>query len=287
MLAEMFALRAVPPSATPSDARSQPHMVPLRRRNWRIASAISLSLMPIALLPLAATAVASGTPLAQSVAVALYLGAAAVAASLLSGDAGRFNLGTNPWHRAGAGLLLGVAGLCWSLFAAGLGGRVVPGQVAPTLLLLIGTVAVAAQVAGEEVFFRGWLQPALARLLPVSAAILLTSLSFAAVHLFGGVRSPVSLLNIALAGGWFGLLAWRGGGLAAPVAAHGGWNAGEALLTGVDQPGLGPWGAVVDLELSGPAIWGGGPEGLNASIIVTLVLCGLILLVLAPHRGQG
>jgi membrane protease YdiL (CAAX protease family) len=51
------------------------------------------------------------------------------------------------------------------------------------------------------------------------AAIGATALAFAALHVAGGGRAPLTLVNLLLGGILFGLLAWRSGGLAAPIAA--------------------------------------------------------------------
>ncbi len=92
----------------------------------------------------------------------------------------------------------------------------------------------------------------------------------------------MALVNLMLGGVLFGLLALRSGGLAAPVAAHFAWNATEDLGFGlVPNPGIGPLGALVDLDLAGPAHWGGSEEGLNTSVGMTVVLAALVVLLLA------
>ena len=62
----------------------------------------------------------------------------------------------------------------------------------------------------------------------------------------GGWGHPVSLLNILLAGIWFGLLALRTGGLLAPILAHFGYNWAEEMIFGASpNPGVGAFGSVV------------------------------------------
>ncbi|MET0246329.1 MAG: CPBP family intramembrane glutamate endopeptidase, partial [Sphingomonas sp.] len=71
----------------------------------------------------------------------------------------------------------------------------------------------------------------------------------------------------------------RSGGIAAPIAAHFAWNGSEQLIFGLDpNPGVGPFGSVLDLDLAGAARWGGSAEGLNASVGMTIAL----LVVLVP-----
>lgn len=144
---------------------------------------------------------------------------------------------------------------------------------------LLGMLLIVLQVASEEVLLRGLLQPLLIRAWGVATGIALAALAFAIVHFAGGWRNPVSLLNIVLAGIWFGLLAWRTGGVFAAVLAHFGYNMAEEMLFGASpNPGIGGYGSLFDFELSGHSIWGGSGEGFNASIVLTAVL----LLIVAP-----
>jgi uncharacterized protein len=156
---------------------------------------------------------------------------------------------------------------------------------AHTGLFLTGTFLVLLQVTSEEVMFRGMLLPVLTRATGPLIAIPLSALGFAGVHYAGGWSNPISLFNIFLAGTWFALLAYRTGGLLAPILAHFAYNWTEEMLFGASpNPGIGSFGSVVDVELSGAAIWGGSAEGLNASVVLTLVLALLIAAQLRRPR---
>jgi uncharacterized protein len=104
-------------------------------------------------------------------------------------------------------------------------------------------------------------------------------------------RLARSLLNITLAGGWFGLLAWRTGGILAPTLAHAGYNWAEEMLFGATpNPGISPFGALFDVDLTGPVRLGGSADGLNASLLLTAVLAAIILPLLlrgSPGRAQA
>jgi len=140
----------------------------------------------------------------------------------------------------------------------------------------------------EEVYFRGWLQPLLVRHYGMPVALLLSSLAFAALHIIGGARSPVTVANLFLGGLLFGLLAARGEGLAGAIAAHFTWNWSEQILLGVDpNPGVGSFGALLNLDLAGPALWGGSEEGLNASLAMTMTLLALLVPLLILFRSGG
>lgn len=189
----------------------------------------------------------------------------------------------------GAALPLGMAALLAATGLAALSGTIVPGTLPPGrgAGLLLGTLLLLIQTAGEEVYVRGWLQPILGRAFDGLLAVALAAAVFMILHLIVGARSPLTLLNLFLAGSWFGLLALRTGGIAAPIAAHFGWNWAEGVLLGLDpNPGVGLFGALFNLDMRGPAIWGGSPEGLNASVATSFVLVALILPLIVP-RSTG
>ncbi len=192
-----------------------------------------------------------------------------------------------PALRAGADPLLAVT----FGFACGLGGMVAlfavvlvsghaqAGSVARLALgvPLLGIAATLVQTAGEEVFFRGWLLRALGDPLGAGAAVAASAASFGLAHLVAGWEGPVSLVNVTLAGVWFGLLASRTGGLAAPIAAHFAWNAAETHVLGlVPNPGAAAYGTILDFDIIGSPIWGGAEPGLNTSPLETVVLLALI-----------
>lgn len=196
---------------------------------------------------------------------------------------------------------LGSATLGWTALPAGLGALTLVmasawaggvavarphGGIADGGLFALGSLLILLAVLGEELLLRGLLQPVLVRAWGTTAGVLVTSLAFMVIHMVGGWGHPVSLANILLAGIWFGLLALRTGGLAAPVLAHFGYNWAEEMLFGASpNPGVGPFGSIVDVDLVGRAIWGGSAEGLNASLAVSAVLLALIV-PLAIGRRQ-
>jgi membrane protease YdiL (CAAX protease family) len=178
------------------------------------------------------------------------------------------------------GALIGVGGIvaaaALTRAAGSLDAGTAPGSGWSTIVW--GSLVILFAVTAEEVYFRGWLQPALARDFGLPAAVILTALAFAGLHALGGARSPATLVNLGLGGLLFGLLAARGRGLAGPVAAHFAWNWTEQIGLGIDpNPGRGSFGALADFELTGAALWGGSDEGLNASLAMTIALLALLV----------
>lgn len=188
-------------------------------------------------------------------------------------------LGARPgWHLA-TGVALGLLGICLAAtFATIAGGlRFGTGQ-GGSVVLLLGLVLVLFQAAAEELYFRGWIQPVLARAWGVLPAIGATALAFAGLHMLGAAMAPLSFLNLLLGGLLFGALAAQGGGLASAIGAHFAWNGTEQLVLGLDpNPGIGSFGSLFDLDLVGPAAWGGSVEGLNASLAMAMALVVLLV----------
>ena len=188
-----------------------------------------------------------------------------------------------PWPHARAGwfffgLLAGIVAFFLTLAAAyGLGVVRFISQSAVTLPLLTGVgqavLIIGLRTFGEEFFFRAWLQPLLARSWGVPMGLAATSILFGLAHVFSRGVPFVVLINVTLAGLFFGLIALRTGGLAAPFAAHWAWNAIEQCGFGlVPNPGFDSMGTFIDLDLAGPALLSGGSDGLNGSLGTTAVL---------------
>lgn len=194
-------------------------------------------------------------------------------------------IGPQPARTAPAGVAMGLAGVTLCVVFSAIAGRVTLGHGALGLLALpVGLLLVLFQASAEEVYFRGWLQPALQRGWGRWPGIAVASIAFSALHMIGGEISVVSMLNLLLGGFWFGLLADRSGGIVLPAAAHFAWNWGEASIYGLaPNPGVGNYGTLVDLDMTGSALWGGSAEGLNASLGMSFVLVALLILVVTWH----
>jgi hypothetical protein len=185
------------------------------------------------------------------------------------------------------GLFAGVFGVAVATAYAGFAGSLDPqGPGEVSIWLAGGAAVILLQAGAEEVYFRGWMQPALERAWGTTAAVLCTAIAFCILHVFAGARSPVTLVNLFLGGLLFGVLAAKGRGILGAVAAHFAWNGTEQLMLGLDpNPGVGSFGTLLDFDLTGPSIWGGSEEGLNASLAMSVALAVLLVpLVLAVRR---
>lgn len=212
----------------------------------------------------------------------VVFGALALAAFGLARWTGaRFAAGLAPGAGMATGLIAGIGGVGVALALSALAGAVQPGAGAPlrVMALVGGTLVTLFQTASEEIYFRGWLQPALQRGWGRWPGIAAGAAVFAVVHFASAVSNPLALPVLVAAGLWFGILADRSTGLALPIAAHFGWNWGEGLLFGADpNPGIGSFGAIADWDLVGSALWGGGPDGLDTSLSALFALIALVVM---------
>ena len=202
--------------------------------------------------------------------------------------AGWVPLGRHRWLSIVAGLLIGSAGAAASFAVLASFGGATKGPFAGLATpagLVAGSLIILIQSTAEEVFFRGWIQNGIARYWGDWPAILTASALFAGVHIISGPIDYVSLLNIFLAGAFFGKLFQFTGGIIASAMAHFAWNWTETMGLGLSpNPGVSTFGSVLDFDLKGAAMLGGSVEGMNASFAVGVVLLMLIILLILARR---
>lgn len=199
----------------------------------------------------------------------------------------RHLLGSGAVPMAGAGLAVGIGGLLVAAGLAALASPVAAGVAhgAGVGAFLGGTLLILFQASIEEIYFRGWLQPVLSRAWGSLTGLLVTAAAFSALHLIGGDRSLLTVVNLLLGGVLFGLLAQRSGGIVLAATAHFGWNWAESMGLGlVPNPGGSSFGALHDIDIGGSILWGGSAEGLNASLAMTFALVALVIPATAWRR---
>jgi len=187
--------------------------------------------------------------------------------------------GRKPARYLLVGGFLGAVGVAAASGYAWLAGSLARGPAEGSIAALAwGSALVFLEASAEEVYFRGWLQRVLAERWGPRGGIVAAALAFAGLHILGGTRNPISVVNLFLGGLLFGLLMARSGGLVGAVAAHFSWNWTEGIVLGLSpNPGVGSFGAWINLELTGPTLWGGSEEGLNGSLAMLLTLAALLI----------
>jgi membrane protease YdiL (CAAX protease family) len=188
-------------------------------------------------------------------------------------------LGSRPALAAATGLGLGLVGFTVSLALCTIAGTAQEGMPAPEGmgLLLLETVLLLIQSGAEEYYFRAWLQKDLERRWGPWPALGAAALLFAALHFIAAASDPLTFVTMLLGGLLFGLVYLKSGSFLLPWALHFAWNWAEELLFGLyPNPGSGTFGTLINIDMTGSAWWGGGAEGLNASLSSVIVLVALL-----------
>lgn len=157
---------------------------------------------------------------------------------------------------------------------------------APGFAGLAGLLAAFLIQGGvEEWVFRGYIYRALRDRWRRGAAVLVSSLLFAALHAANPDFSGTALVNTFLAGAIFALLVERSGSLWSATLAHGVWNFAVSCLlslpvSGVNLPHL------LVLSVRGPDLLTGGGFGPEGSLLLTLLALPIAVAVSRrPLRG--
>lgn len=175
------------------------------------------------------------------------------------------------------------------------GGTAVAAVNADALAVLVGGIVLQACVAcGEEAAFRGYLLEDLRRQIGPAAAVIITALGFAALHLrsmfvlgISPVSGLIALATITTAGMLLGVIYLRWGLLSA-IGFHFIWN-----LLQYHVYGLGVRDELAALlRLSGagnPLLTGGafGPEASLPGLLIMLITLGAVLYLCRRKAREG
>jgi uncharacterized protein len=179
-----------------------------------------------------------------------------------------------------AGLIIGAATLCIGVaIAAAFGGLTFEvnasfGACEIIRTLLISSAVFLSAAAAEEAIFRGYILQTFARSGLAWFAIILTAALFGAVHLGNPNSGPLSSLNTAIAGIWFGVAYLKTRDLWFVTGLHMMWNWTQGAFFGIEVSGL---KEIVSVPLlreidRGPVWLTGGEYGLEGGIAATLAL---------------
>ncbi len=128
--------------------------------------------------------------------------------------------------------------------------------------------------AAEESLFRGYILQTFARSNLAWFAILLTAVFFGVVHLGNPAAGPLSSLNTALAGIWFGVAYLKTRDLWFVTGMHFVWNWMQGSVFGIEVSGLTKivtHPVLKEIE-TGPTWIGGGEYGLEGGIVTTIAI---------------
>jgi uncharacterized protein len=167
-----------------------------------------------------------------------------------------------------------------------------PDGTRATVVLVVGLIGFAVQGPAEEVLFRGYVLENLKDQWGTAIAVVVSSVAFAAFHLFNPAIGPLPLLNLLLFGAATALYRLRVDQkqLWGVFGIHTVWNWLQQVVFGLPNSGLASAPENVLFNVTPPAglpppLSGGGfgPEGTLAG---SLVLLGLIFFCLGRLRAK-
>ena len=216
-----------------------------------------------------------------------------------------FRLGAGWWLDLVVGMVLGAL-LMTAVFLIelGLGWVEVTGSFetqggAPFVIsLLFPAAAFVCVGVSEETVFRGYQlknaaeglnYPSLGPRGAILLAWVLSSVFFAVLHAANPNATPISTLNIVLAGLMLGFGYVLTGELAIPIGLHITWNFFQGAVYGFPVSGFGDFGpALLTTEQGGPELWTGGSFGPEGGLLIPAVmLLGISLVALWTRLRTG
>lgn len=141
------------------------------------------------------------------------------------------------------------------------------------IVLMQGMITFIIIGFGEEILFRGYCFQAVLKGTNVTFTIVVSSIIFSGMHIMNPNIQFIPLINIVLAGVWFGFAYIRTKQLWLPIGLHIGWNFAQGTLFGFPVSGILGNSIFVSVDLRQNWISGGafGPEGgILASIMILI-----------------
>ena len=191
--------------------------------------------------------------------------------------------------RYAAGLLIGFAMISLALAACILTGSaaIVRNSFHPFLILAF-FFGYMIQGMSEEIFCRGFLLQTLSVRNSPLFAVVISSLFFAALHLFNSGITILAFCNLFLFGIFASVCMWKTGSIWEIAAIHTAWNFAQGNLYGIRVSGMSPGPSVFQTVMTeSRSLWNGGSFGLEGGLAVTAVLLISIMILLAFLSDQS
>ena len=131
----------------------------------------------------------------------------------------------------------------------------------------------------EELSFRGYILQRLAQAWGLPAAVVVSSLLFAMVHVLNPNVQPLAMVSLFAAGLLLACAYLVSRSLWLPIGLHIGWNLAEIHLLGFPGSGI-PEPALVRSAVHGPEVMTGGAFGPEGGLVgLTATILGIIILL--------
>jgi membrane protease YdiL (CAAX protease family) len=152
---------------------------------------------------------------------------------------------------------------------------------------LVWLVAFLLVGLSEELFFRGYVQSALARGIGFWPAAVLISIAFGAFHVGNPGESYAGLAGVVVAGLVFCLLLRVSGSLWLGIGFHTAWDWSQSYLYGTPDSGTMMRGHLLAARSIGDAVISGGSAGPEGSVLGAPVMATGIALMIMLWRRFG
>ena len=137
------------------------------------------------------------------------------------------------------------------------------------------------QGMSEEVLCRGYFMVSMSRRIPVAAALIISSVMFAALHLANNGIAPLAFVNLVLFGVFAGVYILKRGNIWGACAMHSLWNFVQGNFYGISVSGMSKMETVLNMSSnSAKELLNGGDFGLEGGIAVTIVYTAAIVFML-------
>jgi len=172
----------------------------------------------------------------------------------------------------GIGTLLGAVLVLVGFFLLLLTDQVDVTGTNPNLYLLIGfLVMFIFQSFGEEILFRSYLIPTIENRLGTWAALIISSILFALLHIGNVGIGWIGSVNLIVGGGLMGLLFLRYRNIWAPTGFHFAWNYVQSSVLGFEVSGVKTY-SYWQMKDKGIDLWTGGDFGYEGSLIAVIFI---------------
>ncbi|EEG78980.1 CPBP family intramembrane glutamic endopeptidase [Dethiobacter alkaliphilus] len=186
----------------------------------------------------------------------------------------------------GIGIMTAAFMVIWALGGLQVTGFTLESGVIDALLFSVVLFAVVA--VGEELLCRGYWYGLIKNDFGSQAAIVGTSVVFAALHLMNSnvLQSPVPFINLLLAGVLLGVAREVTGGLWVPMGIHFTWNLFQGNIFGFAVSGLQIEHSVIQIETAGSQLLSGGGFGAEGSLVTTAILVAFTLVIARKYQND-
>lgn len=152
--------------------------------------------------------------------------------------------------------------------------------------LILFFVGFLLQGMSEEVVCRGYFMISLSRSIPVAAAVAVSSIAFACMHLGNNGIAPLAFVNLILFGVFAAVYMLKRGNIWGVCAIHSLWNFVQGNLYGISVSGMSKMETIFNMSsVSSKELWNGGEFGLEGGLAVTIVLtAGIVIMLFAKTK---